>query len=142
MSILLLSDLKKSTRTIIRGKSKTPKTLPALIIRGKKIVQFSKKRPSALIRGRAKLEKLRYHIPELTLDIFPFPVAAQDIFLCPTTHWDSAFGPIIWNLISKEIKNCDTLASFVSKIRQGRPNACPCRICKNFIPNVGFIETN
>ena len=42
--ILLLSDLKKSTRTIIRGKSKTPKTLPALIIRGKKIVQFSKKK--------------------------------------------------------------------------------------------------
>ena len=60
MSILLLSGLKKSTRTIIRGKSKTPKTLPALIIRGKKIVQFSKKRPSALIRGRTKLEKLRY----------------------------------------------------------------------------------
>ena len=52
------------------------------------------------------------------------------------------FGPIIWNLIPKEIKNCDTLASFVSKIRQWRPNACPCRICKNFIPNVGFIETN
>ena len=60
MSILLLSDLKKSTRTIIRGKSKTPETLPALIIRGKKIVQFSKKRPSALIRGPTKLEKLRY----------------------------------------------------------------------------------
>ena len=52
-------------------------------------------------------------------------------------------GPIIWNLIPKEIKNCDTLVSFVSKIRQWRPNACPCsRICKNFIPNVGFIETN
>ena len=31
-----------------------------------------------------------YHIPGLTLDIFPFPVAAQNIFLCPTTHWDSA----------------------------------------------------
>ena len=52
------------------------------------------------------------------------------------------FGPIIWNSITKEIKNCDTLASFVSKIRQWRPNACPCRIYKNFIPNVGFIETN
>ena len=31
-----------------------------------------------------------YHIPRLTLDIFLFPVAAQDIFLCPTTHGDSA----------------------------------------------------
>ena len=52
------------------------------------------------------------------------------------------FGPIIWNLIAKEIKICDTLASFVNKIRQWRPNACPCKICKNFIPNVRFIETN
>ena len=52
------------------------------------------------------------------------------------------FGPIIWNLIPKEMKNCDTLASFISKIRQWRRDACPSRICKNFIPNVGFIETN
>ena len=27
------------------------------------------------------------------------------------------FGPIIWRLIPKEIKNCDTLTSFKSKIR-------------------------
>ena len=52
------------------------------------------------------------------------------------------FGSIIWCLIPKEIKNCDTFASFISKIKQWRPDACPCRICKNFIPNVGFIETN
>ena len=68
MSILLLSDLKRSTRTIIRGKSKTPKTLPALIIRGKKIVQLSKKRPSALIRGRTKVEKLRYTLSHFRND--------------------------------------------------------------------------
>ena len=29
-----------------------------------------------------------YHSPGLTLDIFPFPVAAQDIFLCPTMPQD------------------------------------------------------
>ena len=52
------------------------------------------------------------------------------------------FGPIIWSLIPKEIKHCDTFTSFVSKIRQWRPDACPCRICKNFLPNVGFMETN
>ena len=51
------------------------------------------------------------------------------------------FGPIIWSLIPKKIKSCDTLASFISNNRQWRPDACPSRICKNFIPNVGFIET-
>ena len=52
------------------------------------------------------------------------------------------FRSIIWSLIPKEITNCDTLPSFISKIRQWRPDTCPCRICKNFVPNVGFIETN
>ena len=51
------------------------------------------------------------------------------------------FGPIIWSLIPKKIKSCDTLASFIRNIRQWRPDACPCRVCRNFIPNVGFIET-
>ena len=50
------------------------------------------------------------------------------------------FGPIIWNLIPKEIKSCDTLVSFISKISQWRSNVCPCRTCKNFIPNIGFLE--
>ena len=41
------------------------------------------------------------------------------------------FGLIISSLIPKEIKNCDTLASFVSKIRQWTPDGYPCRICMN-----------
>ena len=52
------------------------------------------------------------------------------------------FRPIIWSLMPKEIKNCETLASFISKIRQWRPHVCPCRKCKNFIPNVRFVATN
>ena len=32
----------------------------------------------------------------------------------------------IWSLMLKEIKSCDTLASFISKIRQWRPDACLC----------------
>ena len=52
------------------------------------------------------------------------------------------FGPITWSLIPREIKNCNPLTSFKSKIRQWRSDTCPCRICKNFISNVGFRETN
>ena len=50
------------------------------------------------------------------------------------------FGPIIWNLISKEIKYSDSLDSFIPKIRQWKPNICPCRLCKDYIPNIGFVE--
>ena len=42
----------------------------------------------------------------------------------------------------RKLKNCDTLASFISQIRQWRSDDCPCRTCKNFIPNLEFIETN
>ena len=48
------------------------------------------------------------------------------------------FGPKIWNLVPTEIKYCDSLENFTSKIRQWKPDSCPCRLCKNFIPNVGF----
>ena len=50
------------------------------------------------------------------------------------------FGPIIWNLVPTEIKYCDSLENFTTKIRQWKPDSCPCRLCKNFIPNVGFLE--
>ena len=51
------------------------------------------------------------------------------------------YGPVIWNLIPAEMKYLDSLETFKSKIRMWKPNNCPCRICKNYIPNVGFLET-
>ena len=33
------------------------------------------------------------------------------------------FGPIIWSLMTKETKTCDIFASFISKVRQWRPDA-------------------
>ena len=94
-----------------------------------------------------------YNIQTLCIELYKvFSGQSQTIFSDLFERKDKAvykgsnslpyFGPIIWSLIPKKIKNCDTLASFISKIRQWRPDASPCRICKNFIPNVGFIETN
>ena len=57
------------------------------------------------------------------------------------TNLISYYGPIIWNLVPKEIKCTDTLESFKSKIRMWKPKDCPCCICKNNIPKVGFLET-
>ena len=37
------------------------------------------------------------------------------------------FGPIIWSLMTKETKT-DIFASFISKVRQWRPDACLFRI--------------
>ena len=51
------------------------------------------------------------------------------------------YGPVIWNLIPAEMKSVDSLETFKSKIRMWKPSNLPCRICKNYIPNVGFLET-
>ena len=53
----------------------------------------------------------------------------------------SYYGPIIGSLVSEEIRYTDALESFKSKIRTCQPKDCPCRICKNYIPNVGFLQT-
>ena len=49
-------------------------------------------------------------------------------------------GSIIWSLVPEEIRYTDSLEKFKNKIRRWKPNNCPCCICKNYIPNLGFLE--
>ena len=51
----------------------------------------------------------------------------------------SYLAPKIWNLVPNEIKRCKTLNSFRHSIKNWKPTACPCRLCKLYISNVGFI---
>ena len=40
------------------------------------------------------------------------------------------FGSVIWNLLPIEIREDHSISSFVTKIKQWKPIACPCTICK------------
>ena len=40
------------------------------------------------------------------------------------------FGSIIWNSLPIEIREDHSISSFVTKIKQWKPIACPCTICK------------
>ena len=40
------------------------------------------------------------------------------------------YGPIIWSLVSEEIRYTDSLEKFKNKIRRWKPSRCLCRICK------------
>ena len=55
------------------------------------------------------------------------------------TETISFLGPKIWSLIPNEIKNTNTLNKFKSKIKNWIPINCPCRLCKIYIKDVGFI---
>ena len=50
------------------------------------------------------------------------------------------FGPIIWSIIPDEIKNTDSLDNLKNKIRKWKPINCPCRLCKDYVSNVGFVN--
>ena len=48
-------------------------------------------------------------------------------------------GPPIWQLVPSEFKDLNTVSAFKAAIRKWKPNKCPCRLCKTYIGNVGFI---
>ena len=48
------------------------------------------------------------------------------------------FGSVIWNSLPIEIRDDHSISSFVTKLKQWKPIACPCTICKNY--TVGYIK--
>ena len=53
----------------------------------------------------------------------------------------SYLGPKIWDLVPNEIKESESLNGFKLKIKRWVPEGCPCRICKIYLGQVGFIIT-
>ena len=45
----------------------------------------------------------------------------------------------IWDILPKEIKNSETLNAFKSKIKNYVPQECPCRLCRIYVSQKGFI---
>ena len=52
------------------------------------------------------------------------------------------FGSVIWNSQPTEIREDPSILSSVTKIKQWKPIACPCTICKSYIGRVGYIKVS
>ena len=48
-------------------------------------------------------------------------------------------APKIWNLVPENIKESPSLKSFKRGIKQWVPYGFPCRLCRQYIPGLGFI---
>ena len=48
-------------------------------------------------------------------------------------------GPKIWDIVPSDIKNSISLSVFKAKIKKWIPHNCPCRLCKVFVPQLGFL---
>ena len=51
----------------------------------------------------------------------------------------SNFGSRIWNLVPVKLKQLVDIHTFKKEIKKRKPENCPCRLCKTYIPRVGFI---
>ena len=51
----------------------------------------------------------------------------------------SFLGPKIWDLIQSDIKESVTVEIFKDKIKTRSFSECPCRLCKVYVQQVGFI---
>ena len=51
----------------------------------------------------------------------------------------SFLAPKIWNAIPPKIKESSSLHIFKKHINKWIPKPCPCRLCKTYISNLGFI---
>ena len=52
----------------------------------------------------------------------------------------SFLGPKIWERLPSNIKDSENLNIFKSNIKSWKPENCPCRLCRLYIADIGFIE--
>ena len=48
-------------------------------------------------------------------------------------------GPKTWDLVPEDIKESTNLTMFKNKIKKWTPVGCTCRMCKVYIPELGFL---
>ena len=44
-----------------------------------------------------------------------------------------------WDLVPQDIKESDSLETFKRKIKAWKPQGCTCRLCKEYVFNVGYL---
>ena len=50
------------------------------------------------------------------------------------------FAPKIWSMVPKEYKSLSSLIKFKKEITKWKPSGCPCRLCKTYVPGVGYMN--
>ena len=49
-------------------------------------------------------------------------------------------GPLVWKIIPVSLKQCPSLIRFKTEIKKWVPSDCPCRLCKDYIQGVGYVN--
>ena len=50
------------------------------------------------------------------------------------------FASKVWQMVPMEMKNVKSLEHFKNKIRRWAPDGCDCKLCKDFLSNLGYVS--
>ena len=90
--------------------------------------------------------------PKIMLDLFKevtHPYNLKNSLICgsykiKTVRYDTEtityLGPKIWSIVPDEIRESASLETFRQNIKLWKSNSRPCRTCKKYIANVGFVN--
>ena len=48
-------------------------------------------------------------------------------------------GPKVWEMLPSSLQNIKTLTEFKNQVKSWKPEGCTCRLCKLFVPSLGFL---
>ena len=49
-------------------------------------------------------------------------------------------GPEMWGILPNDLKNKESVDSFKTVIKRRKPESCPCRLCKTYLQNNGYLQ--
>ena len=51
------------------------------------------------------------------------------------------FGTVVWNtMLPEQFKVCTNLVEFKNSIKSWIPHNCPCKLCKRYVKDLGFVS--
>ena len=87
--------------------------------------------------------------PDIVKEIFqkiivPYNLCSENSFMNRQVNsvyhvTESFLGPKIWEQVPQEIKESENIAIFKSKIKKWTPSHCPRRLCRTYLPQIGFM---
>ena len=100
----------------------------------------------------AELYKVKSNMaPEILNEIFQNRTSSYNLRTNPSfalrpahsvyheTESFSFLGPKRWELVPKDAKQSESLEIFKKKIKHWVPSRCTCRLCRNYLQNIGFV---
>ena len=83
--------------------------------------------------------------PDIMADLFDIKTRGNSDFVIPQVKTVNRGietiryrGPLTWELVPDDIKESESLSIFKDKIKSWKPSGCSCRLCKNYIPGIGY----